>query len=528
MTNNDNYKKNIVNKLFDKGILISSDFLDKDFNFEKILNDDKYNEIINSNSFFIINNDTLNLLNTNNLDINWQEIDRLKVMQEKKKIEKPYKLMIDFLLKEKKIEKKDDSNLYPLNVIFNYEKEIKKKSIDNFISYFNHRYKELEKMLNSRQELTNLTSISRIKGKKDKENVSLIGIVSEKTITSNNNILLKVEDLTGEITVLISKNNPELFEIAKDIVDDEVLAISGTSGNDIVFSNNIIFPDIPLLKELKKSPQEIYAIFLSDIHVGSDTFMAKEFDKFIEWINGNLGNIEQKELTKKIKYVFIAGDLVDGIGIYPGQEDELIIKDIYEQYEECARLLSKIPSDKRIILCPGNHDASRLSEPQPALFKEFTKPLTDMKNVTMLSNPCIVNIASSDNFPGFEVLMYHGYCFDYFIANIDNIRNNGGYNRADLVMKFLLQRRHLAPSHKSTLYVPDDEFDPLIIKTVPDFFVSGHIHKVAVSNYRNVSLICGSCWQSITAFQKKMGHEPEPARVPIVNLQTRETKILTF
>ncbi|MFP4402975.1 MAG: DNA-directed DNA polymerase II small subunit [Nanoarchaeota archaeon] len=529
MQNNLEYKKNIVNDFFNNGILISPDILNLEDNLQEVF--EKKELILNEKfkNFIIINNDSLNLFKLDKDEVNWFEIDRLKVMQEKKNITKPYESMVKFLLKEKdKINDETSSNLYPLEVISSYEKEIKKKSIDNFIHYFNHRYKELEKMLSLRQELTNLTSISRIKSKKDKENVALIAMVYEKTITSNNNIILKVEDLTGQVNVLVSKNNPDVFEIAKDIVDDEVIAITGVCGDNIVFSNNVIFPDIPLTKEIKKHPEEIYAVFLSDLHIGSNTFMEKEFNKFIEWINGKAGNCEQKELTDKIKYIFIAGDLVDGVGIYPKQEEELVIEDIYEQYSECARLLSKIPKDIRIILCPGNHDATRLSEPQPALFKDFTKPITKMSNVTMLSNPCVVNFAATKNFSGFEVLMYHGYCFDYFIANVDSIRNNGGYDRADLVMKFLLQRRHLAPSHKSTLYVPDDELDPLVIKKVPDFFVCGHIHKVAVSTYRNVSLICGSCWQSITSFQKKMGHHPEPAMVPIVNLQTRETKILEF
>jgi len=41
-------------------------------------------------------------------------------------------------------------------------------------------------------------------------------------------------------------------------------------------------------------------------------------------------------------------------------------------------------------------------------------------------------------------------------------------------------------------------------------------------------MISGSCWQAKTSFQEKLGHEPEPARVPLVNLKTREIKILKF
>jgi len=104
----------------------------------------------------------------------------------------------------------------------------------------------------------------------------------------------------------------------------------------------------------------------------------------------------------------------------------------------------------------------------------------------------------------------------------------GSTDRPDLIMKFLLKRRHLAPSHLSTLYIPDAQKDPNVIDKVPDFFLSGHIHKSSTSNYRNITLICGSCWQAKTLFQEKVGHNPEPSRVPIVNLKTRDVKILKF
>lgn len=145
----------------------------------------------------------------------------------------------------------------------------------------------------------------------------------------------------------------------------------------------------------------------------------------------------------------------------------------------------------------------------------------------MVSNPSLINIHKTESFPGFDVLLYHGYSFDYYISNVDTIRKGGGYDRADLIMKFLLNKRHLAPSHSSTLYLPL-EYDPLVIDKIPDFFVSGHLHKSSISSYNNISLICSSCWQSKTLFQEKMGHHPEPSRVPIINLKTRAMVLMNF
>ena len=233
-------------------------------------------------------------------------------------------------------------------------------------------------------------------------------------------------------------------------------------------------------------------------------------------------------LSKKDFIAAKKRDVVDGIGIYPKQYDELTIHTMEEQYAEFARFIKQIPSDKKIFICPGNHDVVHLAEPQSMFYKEYTQELYEMENVHLVSNPSMITIAKTEHFEGINVLMYHGYSFDYYVANVDSIRNNGGYNRADLIMKFLLKRRHLAPAFKSTPYLPAFDQDPLLISHVPDIMISGHIHYSSVATYKGVTMICGSCWQSKTEFQEKLGHNPEPGRVPVVNLQTREVKVLRF
>ncbi|MBI2656031.1 DNA-directed DNA polymerase II small subunit [Candidatus Woesearchaeota archaeon] len=415
-----------------------------------------------------------------------------------------------------------------IRIIYSNKDEPKKREPQDFVDYFNARYRAIEKILKPRQELRNLVSINKLLNKKQKEEISIIGIVNSKQATKNGNIMLVLEDLTGIKKVIVNKNKPALFREANDIVLDEVIGVVGVNVESVIFANNILWPDVPTNRELKKSDEEKYAIFLSDMHVGSSKFLPEDFDKFLKWINGEMGNEQQRAISKNVEYIFIAGDLVDGCGIYPEQDKELITKDVYQQYRECAKLLEQIPKHIPLIICPGNHDALRISEPQPQLSKDYAKPLHDMNNVVMVSNPSIVNIGSTANFSGFDVMMYHGYSFDYYVAHVDSLRNHGGYDRVDLIMKFLMKRRHLAPTHSSTLYVPDNKKDPLVIERIPDFFLSGHIHKSSTANYRNTTLICGSCWQAKTSFQEKVGHNPEPSRVPIVNLKTRDVKILKF
>ncbi len=565
-------KKKLVEEMFDKGILVSEDFLEQE------LNNSVINKIEMENDLIVLNSDYVNVIKQQTSLVDWHELDRLKVEAETERNDDLYQNELqqlkktNLILKTPKFSQEqqitnietevESDQLGKINLthhetsnkekeqeipallnstsspVFNFDNKVEivisyknmahKYKIQDFSNIFVSRYRYMESILRNRQELHGTLTINRVLGKKEKETVSIIGLVEEIGQTKTGHLMITLEDLTGKIKVLISKNNKELFESAKDLVFDEVIGISGTSGDKIVFANKIIWPDIPETNELKKSEEEHYAIFLSDIHVGSNVFLQEEFEKFLRWINSQVGNEKQKELAKKVKYILIAGDLVDGIGIYPGQEEELTIKNIVHQYEAFAKLIKQVPNDKQIIICPGNHDLVHLAEPQPVFYKEYVSCLHDIPNITLVSNPALVNIAKTKTFSGFEVLMYHGYSFDYYVANVESIRNNGGYNRADLIMQFLLKKRHLAPSFKSTPYFPAHKEDPLLIKKIPDFFLTGHIHYSKVANYKGVTMISGSCWQAKTSFQEKLGHEPEPARVPLVNLKTREIKILKF
>ncbi len=424
----------------------------------------------------------------------------------------------------------EQSFISRVKIVQQYHDKPKKRTPQDFVNYFNARYKALERILQTRQELQNLTSIARLTNKNDRETISLIGMIADKQTTKNENIMLTLEDPSGRIKVMVGKAKQEAYEMAKDLVLDEVIGITGATGNNIIFANSITIPDIPLTGELKKSPDEVYAAVLSCVHVGSKLFLHEEFDRFIRWLRGETGNEQQREIAKKVGYVFIAGDIVDGVGIYPNQEKELSITDIYEQYNEAARLFSRIPKHIALIFCPGNHDAGRISEPQPPLSPTYAKAMYQIPNAVIICNPSIVNIHGSETFPGFNVLLYHGYSFDDYGEIVPSIKNSGKNisDRTALIMKFLLQRRHLAPTHSSTLYIPDPEKDPLVLEQVPDLFIAGHIHKSNAASYRGISIVSGSCFQAKTPFQEKMGHEPDPGRVPLINLQTRAVKIMRF
>ncbi len=415
----------------------------------------------------------------------------------------------------------------PVEVLFSYAKKSHKRSYDDFVAHLHRRFSALSSFLRNRQELQGLTAIHRAAQHRG-ERIAVIGMVSEKSITKNGHVLLTIEDPTGELRVLASTKRKELHDLARDVVLDEVLGVVGRMADGLLFADTLLFPDIPLTHELKKGPLEEYVAVIGDPQVGSKYFLTKDFMKMIHFLRGELGNEEQRRIARKIRYVLVPGDLVDGVGVYPGQEEDLAIKDIKEQYAAFAQYLKLIPEHMQILVIPGNHDAGRIAEPQLPPYKDFAAALYAMPNVTLLSNPSLVRLGATQTFAGFTFLLYHGYSLIYYADNVPSIREQGGQKRAELIMRFLLQRRHLAPTHGSNLFIPDAEQDPLVISTVPDFFITGHIHRVSVANYRGVTMVNASAWLDTTDEQERRGLEPQPARLPLINLRTRDVKVINF
>ena len=397
----------------------------------------------------------------------------------------------------------------------------KKLEVKNFVNYFKNRFVELKNILQENSCLKNLVSINKIS--ENRQGISIIGIVSDKKITKNKNILFELEDLTGKIKVLINNSKKELYEKAEEITLDSVIGINCSGNREIVFVNDIVFPEAMIL-ERKKSLVDESALFIGDLHFGSKLFLKENFLKFIDYLNEKVPNTPE---VKKIKYLFIVGDIITGVGNYPNQEKDLEIKDIEEQFLGLVKLLKQIREDIIIIISPGNHDCVRLIEPQPLFDEKYAWPLYDMKNVILTTNPCNLNIGAIEGFSGFDVLTYHGFSFPYYANNVSKLILKNAMNCPEEIMKYLLKNRHLAPTHKSVQYFPLEK-DPLVIKNIPDIFVAAHTHKSAVSYYNNILVISTSCWEAMTPYQEKFGNTPDHCKVPMFNLKTREIKILDF
>jgi len=506
-----------------RGYLLDKEMLDF---FNKIGDERVVDEILNrirtSSSEKLITRDLLNN-NIEKIKPVFEELDN-----DKQKIIERFFVNISVSVevkKETRLEEiKDDRDDFgKVKVISSPLIQNKKLEVRDFVRHFRNRFIFFKKILQQRSELEGLTSIDKISGNR---NFSIIAMVINKVVTKNKNIILEVEDLTGRTKLLITKAKEELFEKAKEIVMDDVIGFRCSGSKDFLFVNDFFYPDA-YLKEKKKLDEEIYALFISDIHIGSKNFLEKNFNKFIEWLNGDCEE-GQRQILKKIRYMFVVGDSIDGVGIYPGQEKDLEIKDIKKQYEKLAYFYRKIPKHIKIIQCAGQHDAVRVAEPQPPPDEDFAKPLLEIENLYLVSNPSLVEIEGSDEKEGFRVLMYHGASMHGLINEIEELRLSNAHLTPAKTVKHLLLRRHLSPCHGASTYIPDAQEDPMIIREIPDIITTGDLHKPDIELYNNILIIACSCWQSITAFEEKVGNQPEPCKVPILNLKTREIKILDF
>jgi DNA polymerase II small subunit len=430
------------------------------------------------------------------------------------------------ILKERKITFLDQRTLHDIfprvndgsdcsvEIIKNYEGGTSASKPADWTIYFNDRFNRIKNILLSREN--GLMSLSSVKGLPVGADVKVLVMVSNISISPIKKfMILDVEDPVSSYRAISSVINADLLQ-------DQIVVLKGKKSKDAIFMNEVIFPDIPVREKKIQNIPDSYALFLSDVHVGSKLFAKEPMERFLKWINGELE--EYSEIAKAVKFIVIVGDLVDGIGVYPDQEKELEIIDLVAQYEELYKILSRIPKHIKILLSQGNHDATHIAEPQPRLDAFFASSLYRLDNAVFLSNPYQVNLVVGNCKT--NLLAYHGFSLMYYVNNISKY-NKMTPEDIGAIMKLQLKSRHLAPVHGSTQVVPLTQ-DYLVIDEAPDIYASGHVHKAMVSKYKETALVNASCWQYQTSYQKKYGQVPEVAKVPIVNLKTKDAQILDF
>ncbi|MDY0267000.1 MAG: DNA-directed DNA polymerase II small subunit [Methanimicrococcus sp.] len=395
---------------------------------------------------------------------------------------------------------------------------------NQFVQYFRDRYTRISEMIRSRvsarpiESLPKGKNIKPLSSRESNSEITIIGMISEKSTTNNQHIILVLEDPTGTFPVLINQKDTDLIETAEKLVLDEVVGITGnlTPEGTILMASKITQPDVPNNYSSYRLRSEGFALFISDIHVGSKEFMKEEWEIFLDFLNGHSENPQLQKMASEVRYIIVAGDIVDGIGIYPGQDLDLEIPEITKQYEATANYFKRIPPNIHVVIAPGNHDAVRRAEPQITFPKEIQMLFPE--NVTFVGNPAVISI------DGICVHIYHGCSMDDMVASIKGV----SYQEPTSGMVEMVKRRHLAPTYGSRVMISPEKKDYLIIDKVPDIIHCGHVHTIGVQNYKNILLINSGTWQAQTDFQKKVNIVPNPAKVPFVDLKTMRPGILDF
>lgn len=389
------------------------------------------------------------------------------------------------------------------------------KTTDSFVEYFSSKYERLKNILMEHQECQGAVSISNATKTPGTE-ATIIGLVYDIFKTKAGNMMAEVEDSTGRLRVFF--RGAAARETTR-ILQDDIICLKGKITGEVMSAETVVWPDVPRLPENTiKDP--LSAVFISDLHHGSKKFLPEIQERFLAWINSTEPD------AARVKYLFIAGDIADGIGIYANQEEDLASSDIYAQYRDFERLYERLPDHISVIVCAGNHDAVGLAEPQQPLPKKFLPNIYHAKSLYLTTNPANVFIHTFPETRGLHVLMYHGYSFTSIIDAVPELRHMG-MTQPQYVMEDVLRRRHLAPTYGSTIVNPM-KTDPLVIQKVPDIFHTGDLHSHAVAKYRNVTMISSSTFQGQTKFMDRVGHKANPGKITCVELDTRRVTVKDY
>ena len=271
------------------------------------------------------------------------------------------------------------------------------EGVRGYTSLFRSRFEKLLRIIALRPDSKRITKITSLKHKSNNTKLRktydvngdantnssvIVGLLMSKR-SKKNGLEMVIDDHSGILSVLAVTE--ELKKQASILALDQMIMLEvdninrkGTQGFVV---RNLVSPDIPDHLP-NRSKSESYAVLISDLHVGSKYFLEVEFLRFLNWLSST-----DDEIVSKIKFVCIGGDLIDGIGIFPNQEKELIEMNTGKQMSHAIDLFAKIPQHIKVFIIPGNHDPGRRALPQPALPREYSNKLYSFENFTMLGNP---------------------------------------------------------------------------------------------------------------------------------------------
>ena len=203
----------------------------------------------------------------------------------------------------------------------------------------------------------------------------IAGLVSSRNSRKGGGVELVLDDPTGSARLYCGD---EVADSALALpLDSLVVAEVALGKTGQLYARELDSAGHPDEESRMGSSRRVYAVMLSDLHIGSKLFLADDFSRFLAWLNGKLGDLD---IVERIRYVIIAGDVVDGIGVYPGQEFQLSERNLRRQYIcGAGAFFEQVPKHMKLLIVPGNHDPVRQALPQPAVPADVAGPLYDLR-----------------------------------------------------------------------------------------------------------------------------------------------------
>ncbi len=342
----------------------------------------------------------------------------------------------------------------------------------------------------------------------------LIGMVQDTRVLHTNRFVIQLEDPESEIiTNCVMVQDSDSFPEYRDIIRDTIIGISGVlpknfRGGDITafWGKDIIRPGFLPIK-FKPTSDSRKILFIADIHFGSKYFSRSVFAKLIKFLTLKDLNPLYENIASKVDSIIIAGDLVDGIGHFSDQKDQISLHSLQTQYEHLATFLMEIPTHIQIIVIPGEHDATQTALPQPAIDKKIAKSLLALPNLMSHGNPLRLSVEN------LNLLVFHGQGnYTFYQKQFHQEQFN-----PILGIKHLLEYRHLCPEYGSFYPLAPFKKDYLVIDEIPEVVVSGHFHQAHYEEYKGVKIITCGTFQRKHQKLSHIGNDVSIGIVPVLD-----------
>ncbi|MEM0356473.1 MAG: metallophosphoesterase [Candidatus Anstonellales archaeon] len=372
-----------------------------------------------------------------------------------------------------------------------------RSTVDDFIELYRSRFRAISKLFNRNHDdkIIDIVDFMELTDNKNlNRDIMVIGVVFRKGVSKNGNLVLDLEigseDLErfGVRKFIVPKDHPEYLNYKNTILEDDIIKVYAKWNGNFGIIREISYPDLNSNNPMPNIEDDFYILYISDLHFGSKHVNMKAVNNFLKYIHDPMNRI-----ASKIKYIVIAGDNVEGVGIYPGQEKELDILDIEKQYIEFNKFIEQIPEHIEVIFIPGNHDATRRNEPTEIILKDLI-----WVDSYSLPNPVYVKIH------GIEHLIYHGTSLDSYINTLPGM----SYSRPEQAAIEMIRRRHMSSIIEGNPVAPLRE-DFLVIRKMPHVFNMGHVHKKFVTYFKPAYIVNPGTFQNQTPFQEKVGLNPD-------------------